>query len=98
MRKTAIVVLGMALCIALPGHGIAQEATIGSAAAVDTLKERLSDKASDPQRVNDCKVPLEKRDDPRRPATCGLAAQSGDEQGDESAGRSLDEASPGESE
>lgn len=30
-----------------------------------TAKERLSDKASDEQRVNDCKVPAERRTRPR---------------------------------
>lgn len=35
-----------------------------------TMKERLSGKASDPQRVNDCKVPLERRGDRPRPADC----------------------------
>lgn len=29
--------------------------------AVTTAKERLVNKASDPQRINDCKVPSEKR-------------------------------------
>jgi hypothetical protein len=33
------------------------------------MKERLSGKASDPQRVNDCKVPIDQRDG-RRPADC----------------------------
>jgi hypothetical protein len=33
----------------------------------DTLKERLSDKASDEQRVDDCNVPLEKRGTKKRP-------------------------------
>lgn len=36
----------------------------------ETLKERLGDKASDEQRVNDCKVPPEKRGSKRRPDTC----------------------------
>ncbi len=35
----------------------------------DTLKQRLSDKASDEQRVNDCKVPPERRTRPR-PTAC----------------------------
>ena len=36
----------------------------------DTLKNRLSDKASDEQRVNDCKVPPERRGESQRPAEC----------------------------
>ena len=35
-----------------------------------TGKERLSGKAADRQRVNDCKVPLDKRGDKKRPAAC----------------------------
>jgi hypothetical protein len=36
-----------------------------------TLKERLSDKATDEQRVNNCKVPLERRGSTARPDLCG---------------------------
>ena len=35
-----------------------------------TAKERLGDKASDNQRVNDCKVPPEKRGPVKRPTEC----------------------------
>ena len=43
----------------------------GSASgAGETLKERLSDKASDDQRVNNCKVPLNRRGAKIRPDTC----------------------------
>jgi hypothetical protein len=38
--------------------------------AVETLKERLGSKASDRQRVNDCKVPPDKRGDSTRPSDC----------------------------
>jgi hypothetical protein len=41
----------------------------------DTLKQRLSDKASDEQRVNDCKVPAERRGKSRRPAECQAQPQ-----------------------
>jgi hypothetical protein len=37
---------------------------------VETLKERLSDKASDEQRVDNCHVPPEKRGTKQRPTTC----------------------------
>jgi len=40
-------------------------------AAVRTGKERLSDKASDEQRVDDCKVPPAQRTR-ARPTSCGL--------------------------
>jgi hypothetical protein len=35
-----------------------------------TLKERLGDKASDEQRVNNCKVPVEQRGSKPRPDRC----------------------------
>ena len=54
----------------------------GSASgAGETLKERLSDKASDDQRVNNCKVPLNRRGAKIRPDTC-----SGDAASDEASG------------
>jgi hypothetical protein len=36
-----------------------------------TSKERLSNKASDEQRVDNCKVPIEQRGPKPRPDTCG---------------------------
>ncbi len=38
---------------------------------VKTAKERLGKKASDEQRVNNCKVPFEKRGSKKRPDQCG---------------------------
>lgn len=38
---------------------------------VKTGKERLSDKASDEQRVDNCKVPPERRGPAARPDACG---------------------------
>jgi hypothetical protein len=35
-----------------------------------TLKERLSDKASDEQRIDDCKVPADRRGAKPRPDKC----------------------------
>ena len=50
----------LALAIMVPlGQGLAQE--------VHTLKERLSDKASDQQRVDNCHVPPERRGTAPRP-------------------------------
>ena len=40
-------------------------------AASKTAKERLTGKAADEQRVNDCKVPPDKRGAKKRPADCG---------------------------
>jgi hypothetical protein len=45
----------------------AEPVPAAAARAQDTLKERLSDKASDEQRVDDCKVPKEKRGAKKRP-------------------------------
>ena len=42
--------------------------------ATRTGKERLTDKASDEQRVDDCKVPPAKRTRPR-PTNCGVAGE-----------------------
>jgi hypothetical protein len=39
----------------------------GQQAAAETLKERLSDKASDEQRVDNCKVPKDRRGSKPRP-------------------------------
>jgi len=43
--------------------------------AVKTGKERLSDKASDDQRVDNCKVPRDRRGAKLRPEGCGPANQ-----------------------
>jgi hypothetical protein len=40
---------------------------VAGAQEPQTLKERLSDKASDAQRVDNCHVPPERRGDQRRP-------------------------------
>ena len=46
---------------------------------VTTAKERLVNKAADPQRVNDCKVPSEKRDaERRRPSACLYLERAGE--------------------
>ncbi len=59
------VLLALALSLrAAVGHGQAANGSTaeqGRSPAAETLKERLSDKASDDQRVNNCKVPKEKR-------------------------------------
>jgi hypothetical protein len=39
--------------------------------ATMTLKERSGSKAMDEQRVNDCKVPYDRRGDHHRPVDCG---------------------------
>ncbi len=47
-----------------------------ASATGQTLKERLSDKASDEQRVDNCKVPLDRRGATSRPEGCGAGATS----------------------
>jgi hypothetical protein len=66
----------LALAIMSPlGQGLAQE--------VHTLKERLSDKASDQQRLDNCHVPPERRgtaprpDCPDEPRPAASAAKAG---------------------
>ena len=49
----------------LPAQGAAE-----ASKADETLKERLSDKASDEQRVDNCKVPLDRRGTTPRPEGC----------------------------
>jgi hypothetical protein len=44
---------------------------------VRTGKERLGGKASDEQRVDNCKVPLDRRGVTPRPDTCGADASTG---------------------
>jgi len=56
------------LGLASAADATGQEATTGRADTEPrSLKERLSDKASDEQRVNNCHVPLERRGGKPRP-------------------------------
>jgi hypothetical protein len=50
-----------------PAPPVAQAPPYGEG---ETLKERLSDKASDEQRVDNCKVPLDRRGTRSRPEGC----------------------------
>jgi len=72
MSRTTFAVIARAGLIGAVAAVLAGYTPSSSAAAGkdDTLKERLSDKASDEQRVNDCKVPLEKRGPTVRPSDC----------------------------
>jgi ribosomal protein L27 len=64
--------------VALAAMGGAASAHAANAAAADdtaasepkTLKERLGDKASDDQRVDNCKVPVAERGSKLRPDDC----------------------------
>ena len=49
-------------------------ASVATAGGVETLKERLSDKASDDQRVDNCRVPPDRRGPTPRPGCRAPAA------------------------
>ena len=61
------------LAPAAPIPAAQQISTPQPPAPAKTGKERLSDKASDEQRVDNCKVPLAKRGTKVRPDTCETA-------------------------
>jgi hypothetical protein len=64
-----LAVLSFVLLFVAAGQTLAGDPSLGPPAATATAKERLSDKGSDEQRVNDCKVPLSRRTH-TRPADC----------------------------
>jgi len=69
MRRSALSLTAL-LAAGLAGPAAALSA--GDPAAVRTGKERLADKASDAQRVDDCKVAPERRGPLPRPTACHL--------------------------
>ena len=71
MRRPALIVETLVfLAITSSLHAAEDKALIGRE-AVTTAKERLVNKAADPQRVNDCNIPAEKRDPGQpRPSDC----------------------------
>jgi hypothetical protein len=77
MRLAGATLAALMLCVG-GGHAESdvkpppQTAAETSAKADETLKERLSDKASDEQRVDNCKVPLDRRGTKARPEGCKL--------------------------
>ena len=65
------------LCLALPlAWATAGTGARAQTAEPQTLKERLSDKPSDPQRVDNCRVPLDRRGPAPRPG-CAVDARPG---------------------
>jgi len=66
MLKAALIGAGVLLVPASGGDAAADETPI-AAAPLKSAKERLSDKASDEQRVNNCRVPLDRRGPKPRP-------------------------------
>jgi hypothetical protein len=67
----AIVIVGWALGPAMAADH--DQPVVANAPAVKTGKERLTDKASDEQRVDDCKVAQARRTRPR-PTGCTAGA------------------------
>jgi hypothetical protein len=68
-------ILSAVLTLWLAGLGTPADSQVDRGLAVaakmtTTGKERLGDKASDDQRVNDCRVPPEKRGPIQRPTEC----------------------------
>ena len=76
VARLALVVIGAALWLSAGDPASAQQQPIGTPGVpqIESLKEKLSDKASDQQRVNDCNVPPEKRGSSTRPTTCATDA------------------------
>lgn len=72
MNQILAVLAAWIAASAMPAHAQPQRGIVMAAAttAAATGKERLGDKASDNQRVNDCRVPPEKRGPIRRPTEC----------------------------
>src|SRR5262249_22528591 len=72
-RSIVLGAVGSVLLVLQPLDGHAQAQPLGPAAQSHptgepkSLKERLSDKASDEQRVDNCKVPIERRGPRKRP-------------------------------
>jgi hypothetical protein len=75
MRRKALAAAGMAFAIGLSvlATGTGESAR---AAEIKTLKERLFDKGSDEQRVNNCGVPPERRGTAPRPGCPAEGATS----------------------
>jgi hypothetical protein len=84
MRSTYATIICVTAALAVSAPAAIAAATTGEPSATsapanatrkqpDTLKSRLSDKASDEQRVNDCKVPPERRGPKKRPTECAAA-------------------------
>jgi hypothetical protein len=79
MSRIALVGIAGTIIASLIGFGRAQDAArvpvpaapqASTAAPQQTLKERLGDKASDEQRVDNCKVPVDRRGSKIRPDNC----------------------------
>lgn len=74
-RKSAVIAMAGMVIALLFGSARAQNSAPTplpeTRQRVQTLKERLGDKASDEQRIDNCKVPPERRGNKVRPDGCG---------------------------
>jgi len=80
MPSTSAIAYAFVALVAMGGAASAHAANAAAAAAAaaadvaasepKTLKERLGDKASDDQRVDNCKVPVAERGSKLRPDDC----------------------------
>ena len=81
-RSPNPLVVRRSLCVAVAMFAGLTLGPVTGAEEALTLKERLSDKASDEQRVDNCRVPLERRGARARPECADPAiapAQSADQ-------------------
>jgi len=64
------------VALAAPGATSRAEGEVSHVQSIRTAKERLGGKASDEQRIDNCKVPRELRGRKPRPDECGDAAST----------------------
>ena len=76
MRKPAAILIMLVLALATPPALAADEAQQAQTQPVRTGKERLSSKAADEQRVDNCKVPVALRGPKPRPDDCRHEART----------------------
>jgi hypothetical protein len=84
-KFAALLIVLCTATIAAPAVSAPDEAG-QKAAGAKSLKERLSDKASDEQRVDNCRVPLDRRGSKPRP-DCPSSPQTSKQSGEPAAAR-----------
>ena len=79
LARAAALMLALQAGLAAAGEGASEDSNARQieAAPTRTGKERLGGKASDEQRVDNCKVPPDRRGPTRRPDTCREDASTG---------------------
>jgi hypothetical protein len=79
LARAAALTLSLQAGLAAGGEGPREDndAKAVQAGPTRTGKERLGGKASDEQRVDNCKVPLDRRGATPRPDTCGHDVSTG---------------------